>query len=73
MDREDGVIDIQYRRSREIPKRAACDATLILPGMVVFRDFNCPHFPQSSGERVVQFQNTARRHPSSPDRDACAQ
>jgi hypothetical protein len=45
MERTDEVIDIQYRRSREIPKRAACDATLILPGMVVFRDFTCPHIP----------------------------
>jgi hypothetical protein len=38
-----GVIDIQYRRSGEIPKRAVCDATLMLPGMVVFRDFTFPH------------------------------
>jgi hypothetical protein len=73
MDRVDGVIDIQYRRRREIPKRAACDATLNLPGMVVFRDFNCPKIPQSSGERVVQFQDIAGRHPSSPERDASAQ
>ena len=41
----DGVIDIQYRRRGEIPKRAACDATLMLPGMVVFRDFTCPQIP----------------------------
>jgi len=43
MERTDEVIDIQYRSSREIPRRAGCDATLMLPGMVVFRDFTSPH------------------------------
>jgi len=42
MERGEGVIDIQYRRSGEIPRRTACDATLMLPGMVVFRHFTCP-------------------------------
>ena len=38
---ESSIFSIGGRR--EIPMRTGGDATLMLPGMVVFRDFTCPH------------------------------